>query len=90
MWGHCVSRRWTRPASRSRFCRTILQRRKTWKLRAPSQPGKVPLVAVMLYGTETGSPHGAVETPYGKQPLGGFTGSSGRVKFSAVATVDVQ
>ena len=62
----------------------------TWKLRAPSQPGKVPLVAVLLYGTETGSPHGAVETPYGKQPLGGFTGSSGRVKFSAVATVDVQ
>ena len=37
-----------------------------------------------------GSPHGAVETPYGKQPLGGFTGSSGRIKFSAVATVDVQ
>ena len=62
----------------------------TWKLRAPSTPGKVPLVAVMLYGTETGSPHGAVETPYGKQPLGGFTGSSGRVRFSAVATVDVQ
>jgi hypothetical protein len=62
----------------------------TWKLRAPLQPGKVPLVAVMLYGTETGSPHGAVETPYGKQPLGGFTGSSGRVKFSAVSTVDVQ
>jgi cytochrome c553 len=64
--------------------------RTTWKLRAPLQAGKVPLVAVLLYGTETGSPHGAVETPYGKQPLGGFTGSSGRVKFSAVATVDVQ
>jgi len=38
----------------------------------------VPVVAVMWYGTESGSPHGAVETPYGKQPLGGFTGSSGR------------
>lgn len=62
----------------------------TFKLRAPSQPGKVPLVAVLLYGTETGSPHGAVETPYGKQPLGGFTGSSGRVKFSAVQTIEVQ
>jgi hypothetical protein len=62
----------------------------TWKLRAPAQPGKVPLVAVLLYGTESGSPHGAVETPYGKQPVGGFTGSSGRVKFSAVQTIDVQ
>ncbi len=73
-------------AAAGKFAKT----KTTWKLRAPAQAGKVPLVAVMLYGTETGSPHGAVETPYGKQPLGGFTGSSGRVKFSAVATVDVQ
>jgi cytochrome c553 len=62
----------------------------TWKLRAPAQAGKVPLVAVLLYGTETGSAHGAVDTPYGKQPLGGFTGSSGRVKFSDVKQIDVQ
>lgn len=62
----------------------------TWKLRAPAQAGKVPLVAVMFYGTEISSPHGAVETPYGKTPLGGFTGNSGRIKFSAPATVEVQ
>ncbi len=62
----------------------------TWKLRAPAQTGKTPLVAVLFYGTERGSPHGAVETPYGKQPVGGFTGNSGRIKFSAVSTVDVQ
>lgn len=62
----------------------------TWKLRAPAQTGKVPLVAVLWYGTEIGTPHGAVETPYGKQPLGGFTGSSGRVKFSDVKQIDIQ
>ena len=61
-----------------------------WKLRAPLQAGPVPLAAVLLYGTELSSPHGAVESAYGKQPLGGFTGSSGRVKFSNVANVNVQ
>ena len=61
-----------------------------WKLRAPAQAGDVPLAAVLLYGTELGSPHGAVETPTGKVPLGGFTGSSGRVKFSDVKTIRVQ
>lgn len=62
----------------------------SWKLRAPAQPGKTPLAAVLLYGTEISSPHGAVETPYGKQPLGSFTGSSGRVKFSDLLSVDVK
>lgn len=62
----------------------------TWKLRAPAQAGKTPLVAVLLYGTEMSSPHGAVETPYGKQPLGTYTGSSGRVKFSDIASIEVK
>ena len=62
----------------------------TWKLRAPAQAGKTPLAAVLLYGTELSSPHGAVETPYGKQPLGTYTGNSGRVKFSDVVLVDVK
>ena len=62
----------------------------TWKLRAPAQAGSAPLAAVLFYGTELSSPHGAVETPYGKQPIGGFTGSSGRIKFSDVARIAVQ
>jgi hypothetical protein len=61
-----------------------------WKLRAPAQPGKTPLAAVLLYGTEVSSPHGAVETPYGKQPLGSYLGNSGRVLFSDVVSVDVK
>jgi hypothetical protein len=62
----------------------------TWKLRAPAQAGSAPLAAVLFYGTELSAAHGAVETPYGKQPLGGFTGSSGRIKFSDVARIAVQ
>jgi hypothetical protein len=62
----------------------------TWKLRAPAQAGTVPLAAALLYGTEISSPHGGVESAYGKSPLGGFTGSSGRVKFSDVAQVTVK
>lgn len=62
----------------------------TWKLRAPAQPGSAPLAAVLFYGTEISSAHGAVETAYGKQPLGEFTGSSGRIKFSDVIRIAVQ
>jgi hypothetical protein len=62
----------------------------TWKLRAPAQAGNTPLAAVLFYGTEVSSAHGAVETPYGKQPRGEFTGSSGRIKFSDVARIAVQ
>lgn len=61
-----------------------------WKLRAPAQAGSAPLAAVLLYGTELSSPNGAVESPSGKSPVGGFTGSSGRVKFSDVMQVKVQ
>jgi hypothetical protein len=62
----------------------------TWKLRAPAQAGNVPLAAVLFYGTEISAAHGAVETPYGKSPIGGFTGSSGRIKFSDVSKIAVQ
>jgi hypothetical protein len=62
----------------------------TWKLRAPAQAGSVPLAAVMFYGTEVSAAHGAVDTPYGKSPLGGFTGSSGRIRFSDVLKISVQ
>ncbi len=61
-----------------------------WKLRAPAQAGDVPLAAVLLYGTEISSPNGAVETPVGKGPVGGFTGSGGRVKFSDVQKIAVK
>jgi len=61
-----------------------------WKLRAPATAGSVPLAAVLLYGTELSSPNGAVETPMGKTPAGGFTGSSGRVKFSDVKSIQVK
>jgi hypothetical protein len=62
----------------------------TWKLRAPAQTGSAPLAAVLFYGTELSSAHGAVETAYGKVPVGGFGGNSGRIKFSDVAKVAVQ
>jgi len=45
---------------------------------------------VLLYGTEISSPHGGVETPRGKVPLGGFEAASGRVRFSDVAQVAVK
>ncbi len=61
-----------------------------WKLRAPSESGGVPLAAVLFYGTEISSPNGAVETPTGKVPIGGSTGSSGRVKFTDVKMIQVQ
>jgi hypothetical protein len=62
----------------------------TWQLRAPARAGSVPLAAVLLYGTELSAPNGAVETPVGKTPVGGFTGSSGRVKFSDVQKILVK
>jgi hypothetical protein len=62
----------------------------TFRLRAPSAAGAYPLGAVFLYGTEKGSPGGAVETLQGKAPLGGFGGNSGRVKFSTVHQIQVR
>jgi hypothetical protein len=45
---------------------------------------------VLLYGTEKGSPHGAVDTLRGKQPLGGYGAAGGRVQFSDVAQIRVK
>ncbi len=61
----------------------------TLRVRAPAQAGTYPLAAVMLYGTEKGSPNGAVETIRGVVPLGGFTANSGRVLFSEVVRIVV-
>jgi predicted secreted protein len=61
-----------------------------WKLRAPAQAGNVPLAAALLYGTEMSSPNGAIDMPQGRGPVGGFTGSGGRVKFSDVHTIAVK
>ena len=62
----------------------------TFRVRAPKEPGNYPLAAAFWYGTEKGSPHGAVETVRGIVPLGGFTANSGRVRFSPVVTVQVK
>jgi hypothetical protein len=61
-----------------------------FRLRAPSEPGSYPLAGVFLYGTEKAAPHGAVESVQGKVPLGGFTGSSGRVRFTPVQQIEVR
>lgn len=62
----------------------------TYRLRAPTTPGSYPLAAAFLYGTEKGSPHGAVETIRGKVPLGGFGANAGRVQFSDVLQIEVE
>lgn len=64
--------------------------RVTWRLRAPSGPGSYPIAAVLFYGTEKGVSGGFVESIQGKQPRGGFGGSSGRVLFSRVVKVQVR
>ncbi len=62
----------------------------TVRLRAPNEPGTYPLAAVFLYGTEKASPHGAVEASLGRiLPRGGYTGNSGRVRFSDVLQIQV-
>ncbi len=62
----------------------------TLRLRAPKEPGTYPLAAVFLYGTEKASPHGAVEASLGRiLPRGGYTGNSGRVRFSDVLQIQV-
>ena len=62
----------------------------TLRLRAPSEPGTYPLAAVFLYGTEKGSPHGAVETMRGKAPRGTYLANAGRVRFSDVLQIAVE
>ena len=61
-----------------------------WTLRAPSRPGKYPLVAALWYGTEKASPLGVVADPmYGKRLRGGVAGHSGRILFSTPITIEV-
>lgn len=60
-------------------------------LKAPSAPGDYPLVGAYLYGTEKATSLGSTVHPlYGKQPRGGYTGKSGRVKFSDSYVITVK
>lgn len=62
-----------------------------YTLQAPDRPGEYPLVGVYLYGTEKATKLGSTEHPvYGKQPLGGYGGKSGRVRFSAPVVITVK
>jgi hypothetical protein len=62
-----------------------------WTLRAPDKAGSYPLVGVFFYGTEKASPLGFTTTPLGmKNVRGGFTGGSGRVKFSDPVMINVK
>ena len=60
-------------------------------LKAPSEPGNYPLVGAYFFGTEKATPLGYNVHPlYGKTPRGGYTGKSGRVKFSESHVITVK
>lgn len=60
-------------------------------LKAPLVPGNYPLVGAYLYGTEKATPLGYTEHPmWGKAVRGGYTGKSGRVKFSEAHVITVK
>lgn len=62
-----------------------------YTLQAPDRPGDYPLVGAYWYGTEKATALGSTVHPvYGKQPLGGYGGKSGRVKFSAPLVISVK
>ena len=62
-----------------------------YTLRAPDRPGDYPLVGAYLFGTEKATRQGTVVHPvYGKTPLGGYGGKSGRVRFSAPLVITVK
>jgi hypothetical protein len=63
-----------------------------YTLRAPSRPGDYPLVGAYLYGTEKATKLGSTIHPVyqSKQPLGGYGGKSGRVKFTAPMVISVK
>jgi len=61
-----------------------------WTLRAPSRPGKYPLVAALWYGTEKASPLGVITDPIrGRMLRGGLAGHSGRILFSTPLIIEV-
>jgi hypothetical protein len=62
----------------------------TYNLKAPSKKGRLPLSAVMLFGTEKSSPVGFKEEIWGKVPVGGFAAPSGRVLFAETMTITVR
>lgn len=60
-------------------------------LKAPDRKGDYPLVGSYFYGTEKAIPMSTVSNPlYGDQPLGGYTGKSGRVKFTPAHVISVK
>ena len=62
-----------------------------YTLRAPARPGDYSIVGAYLYGTEKATALGSTEHPvYGKQPLGGYGGKSGRVKFTEPLVITVK
>lgn len=62
-----------------------------YTLQAPDKPGVYPLVGVLFYGTEKASPLGYKTNPLGfRQVRGGYTGGSGRVKFSESHVINVK
>ncbi len=62
-----------------------------YTLQAPDRVGDYPLVGAYLYGTEKATKLGSTEHPvYGKQPLGGYGGKSGRVRFTAPIVISVK
>jgi hypothetical protein len=61
-----------------------------YNLAAPSKPGKYTICAAFLYGTEKASPLGRVEMHGHTQPLGGFAGKSGRIKFTELKSIEVR
>jgi hypothetical protein len=62
-----------------------------YTLRAPHTAGDYPLVGAYFYGTETGAAMSTrIHPQYGKQPLGGALGKSGRIKFSKETMISVR
>ena len=60
-------------------------------LKAPDRRGDYPLVGAYFYGTEKAIPMSTVANAmYGDQPLGGYTGKSGRVKFTSPHVISVK
>ncbi|MFP6623470.1 MAG: hypothetical protein VCC20_08325 [Myxococcota bacterium] len=62
-----------------------------YTLRAPERPGNYPIVGAYFYGTEKATALGSSEHPvYGKQPLGGYGGKSGRIQFTQPLVITVK